>query len=75
MEEKSTPCVIWRCFQRKNPVYFTHLLTQDITTALSLVQWDMIQFSSHVKKKKRKPSTLLLRTASSFLMFNYMNCF
>ena len=27
------------------------------------------------EKKKRKPSTLLLRTASSFLRFNYMNCF
>lgn len=26
-------------------------------------------------EKKKKPSTLLLRTAPSFLMFNYMNCF
>ena len=74
MEEKSTPCVIWRCFQRKNPAYFTHPLTQETMTALSLVQWDTIQFSLHVKKKK-KPSTFLLRTAPSILMFNYMNCF
>ena len=54
MEEKSTPCVIWRCFQRKNPAYFTHPPTQDITTALSLVQWDTIQFSFHVEKKKEE---------------------
>lgn len=67
MEEKSTPCVIWRCFQRKNPAYFTHPLTQETMTALSLVQWDTIQFSLHVKKKKRNHPLFFLELLPLFL--------